>query len=95
MKASRKLGVAVAVANFFVWGLGYIILGKRRLFGVLALVAFALNYARRYIPTQATFVIDLGYWVFIASYYLLSLAFAIDAYQLGSSEEKVSPSGSS
>jgi hypothetical protein len=72
-----------ALLNYFIWGLGYLYLGRRRRFGVILLVgyiliqsAFVLSYSYEFgRPIISQDVDSLGLIV-------VGLAFGYDAYHL-------------
>ena len=66
--------------NFFFAGLGYVVLGERRLLGIgWTLAAVGLTYVELSIQTAA----PAFYWPMFASVFVLNTCFAIDAYQVG------------
>lgn len=68
-----------SLLNFFFAGLGYIVLGQKRLLGVgWTLAALGLTYVELSIQTEA----PAYYWPMFASVFVLNTCFAIDAFQL-------------
>ena len=75
-----KRAVLAALLNFFFAGLGYVVLGERRLLGVgWTLAAVGLTYVELSIQTAA----PAFYWPMFASVFLLNTCFAVDAYRVG------------
>jgi len=69
-----------ALLNFFFAGLGYVVLGERRLLGVgWTIAAVGLTYVELSVQTAAPAL----YWPMFASVFLLNTCFAVDAFQLG------------
>ena len=75
----RKNALLAAALNAFLYGVGYLYLGKRRAFGVLVLLADVLAgwalLASNSTFSFGDFRLDLAFLVF-------SVAFGVDAYQL-------------
>lgn len=70
-----------AVANFFVHGLGYLLIRRRIIFGSMILVGSILGWAWsiRH-PLPDTFFVGESLFLCVAVYLLMSAAFAYDAY---------------
>ncbi len=74
----KSAGVA-AVLNFFIWGLGYLYLGKRTTFGVILAIGSIISLLSVAFPSGGS----LGYdTVQALGLLVVSLAFAWDASQL-------------
>jgi hypothetical protein len=71
-----------AILNFYIWGLGYLYIGKRRGFGILLLLGFAFPVLDLLYPPESLPPLTGIRLVSIAGYLILSLAFAYDAYRL-------------
>jgi len=76
-----KSPALAAVLNFFIWGLGYLYLGRKKTFGVLlvlglliALLAIGLSP-----PPPSNIVSDLFLMVAVI---IIDIAFALDAYRM-------------
>ena len=75
----KKVWLAT-VASFFFSGLGYVVLGQKRLIGLAwTAAALGLTYVELGIQTAA----PSYYWVMFASVFLLNTAFAVDTYRTG------------
>ena len=75
----KKVWLATA-ASFFFSGLGYIVLGQKRLIGLAwTVAALGLTYVEFGIQTLS----PVHYWIMFASVFLLNTAFAVDTYQTG------------
>ena len=78
--------IVVAIANYTFPGLGYILLGKRMLFGVLMMTCVAVQAIQMYIDpypyviAYATTTFSLFLALF--SIFMFQIAFAYDAYRL-------------
>ncbi len=70
-----------AIANFFVHGLGYLLIRKRMVFGTMLLVGSVLGWiwSIRY-PLPDTFFVGESLLLCVSVYVLMSVAFAYDAY---------------
>ena len=69
------------IANFFLPGLGYMILGARRGIAFLWLIGvIGLTYVEFGIREPEPNL----YWIMFASVFVMNTAFAIDAYRLAS-----------
>lgn len=69
-----------AVLNFVLWGLGYIYIGRRRLFGTLMLISdimLGIIYFLFLMVPQSFLILILMEIPFV----IISLAFAYDAYK--------------
>jgi hypothetical protein len=84
-----KSPILAALLNFIIWGLGYLYVGKRKLFGLLLVMAFFLTTFIGYyevltgvVNPSRIFISPFYYWVSQVGLYLTDSAFAYDAYQL-------------
>ncbi|MCA9607203.1 MAG: hypothetical protein KC619_16465 [Myxococcales bacterium] len=69
-----------ALLNFFFAGLGYVVLGERRLLGLgWTVAAVGLTYVELSVQTAAPAL----YWPMFASVFVLNTCFAVDAFQVG------------
>ncbi len=76
--------------NFFFAGLGYVVLGERRLLGIgWTIGAIGLTYVELSIQTAA----PAYYWPMFAAVFLMNTCFAIDAYNIGKRLESAHPTG--
>ncbi|HVW82732.1 MAG TPA: hypothetical protein VHC68_02190 [Candidatus Paceibacterota bacterium] len=78
--------IVVAIANYILPGLGYVLLGRRVGFGLLMMLGCAVQVAQLYfgpLPYIVTYgssplVIILGF----SAIFIIEIAFAYDAYRL-------------
>ncbi|HEV2138559.1 MAG TPA: zinc ribbon domain-containing protein [Nitrososphaerales archaeon] len=79
-----KSGALAAVLNFFIWGLGYLYLGKKTTFGLILVIGSIVTIAAIGLPIGSPgpqiYVADFGYLV-------VAIAFAYDANELAKSEK--------
>ena len=83
--------IVVALANYFLPGLGYLLLGKRVVFGDVLFVAVVVQIVQLCIdPLPPYFIVygsnALSLSLGILALFLVQLAFACDAYQLAKTE---------
>ena len=83
--ASMKSPVLVAIANFLLPGLGYLILRKRATFGAILFVGTLLGviYSFGFSPDL---VWDNGTWLGFVGGLMTLIAFGYDAYQLANEQ---------
>ena len=72
MPKNKKSPKLAAILNFFIWGLGYLYLGKRTTFGILLVIGEIVGAA-------AIFTETLGN-ISSVMLFIFSIAFAVDAY---------------
>ncbi len=77
-----KNRIVAAVLNFFVWGLGYLYMGRRRKFGVLLVLGDVLPILYSFYPAYKVPNPFGGQAISFLAFLILSFAFAFDAYQL-------------
>lgn len=68
-----------AILNFFIWGLGYLYLGKRINFGIMLIIGEILSVA--FMPRLDTFTAIKLFLSQLPAFILVSVAFAYDAYK--------------
>jgi len=78
-----KSGTIAAILNFFIWGLGYLYLGKKTTFGVILVIGSIISLLAVAFPSGT----NLGYdTVQALGLLVVSVAFAWDASQLAKEE---------
>jgi len=82
MEYDRKNPWWAGFLNFFFWGAGYIILGKKTRFGIILLVARVLWLAAGVLSSSLVPTEGLGSWLASLAVFVFSLALAYDAYEL-------------
>ncbi|MCX8166590.1 MAG: hypothetical protein N3E37_01940 [Candidatus Micrarchaeota archaeon] len=88
IKTDKKLiAIVAAFANFWIPGSGYLILQKRLVFGVIMLASQLLGLIF-YFTDELVYSRATNNILFVISVLLLGLAFAYDAYELGTSDTK-------
>lgn len=76
----------VALANFFLPGLGYLMLGTKQVLGVLWLIGvIGLTYVEFGIQESEPTL----YTIMFVSVLIMNTAFAVDAFQLAKSEQSL------
>lgn len=73
--------IVPALANFFIHGLGYLLIRRRVVFGVMVLIGSVLGWVwstRHPLPDE--FFVGESLLLCVAVYLILSIAFAYDAY---------------
>jgi hypothetical protein len=71
-KTHKKSPVLAAILNFFVWGLGYLYLGKRTNFGIILVIG-------EIIAAAAVFTEAFG-GINSLGLFVIGIAFAVDAH---------------
>ncbi len=81
-----KKPIIVAVSNYFFPGLGYVLLGQRRIFGWLMMLCSSIQAIQLYIDPYPYIVAyattTLSLTLAILALWLLQIAFAYDVYSL-------------
>jgi len=86
VKANRAY--VAAILNFFVWGLGYLYIGRRNSFSFLIVLGYVITLIPLFVP-MGTASLSLDYQVVSGvGYLILDFAFAYDAYRLADVKQK-------
>jgi hypothetical protein len=77
----RKNPLLVGLINFFIWGGGYLYIGKKKTFGYGLLIVAILEHSPLLI-LGISVVTMFPYYLYLAGHLVLSIILAYDAYSM-------------